>query len=440
MSEPILEVNYYVKSPATVNVSGSKRLKTQSIELRPGWNIISTYIDLTTLTSNSTGGGSTDILLIFAGLQNDSVIKDYSANIAIPKYSFNEIGNWTDSVNNLGQYIGLQVLNDSTTTVTISLEGNLNYTDSSNIQYGASFTTPSLWSLIPWVFPYRCNVANVFSEYKEIQIIVDEKGRSYKPSTGFNSIGNLIPGRGYYIRSVNPISLVFNSTKYKRGGYPNYKIDHVSSIDFPQTATDSYFNLVLNKGVILAFMKGLPLDEASTLIYFKTLDNFGLMASKDIKSYINRHGYRKSFEDFGSKESLTYILKSGNDIPKINFDKFLSDWTDVQHSLRFMDEYYLSITNDSDVVVAESSKWSSSKVTEGEVECRCSVSSLNNIIVGDIFYVYLNNNNKKYKMTLVYDLPNSIPPTNPGVIYDRGFLSVSKVTITEVFNSIELKA
>ena len=86
MSEPIFSINKYTDKTAVVNISGSKKLTTQTIELRPGYSMISTYIDLTTLTSNSTGGGSLDISLIFAELIDGSIVKDYSGNAFVPEW------------------------------------------------------------------------------------------------------------------------------------------------------------------------------------------------------------------------------------------------------------------------------------------------------------------------------------------------------------------
>tara|TARA_R110000851_G_scaffold117849_8_gene244898 strand:+ start:9384 stop:10703 length:1320 start_codon:yes stop_codon:yes gene_type:complete len=439
MSEPIFSINKYTDKTAVVNISGSKKLTTQTIELRPGYSMISTYIDLTTLTSNSTGGGSLDISLIFAELIDGSIVKDYSGNAFVPEYAYNGIGNWVDGVNNLGNYVGLQVVNEADSSIFISLEGNLNYTDNTNSFYGATLAVPALWSIIPWILPYRCNASNVFAEYEDVDMILDDKGRVYSPKTGFNSIGDLIPGRGYLIKAAAPVSLLLNANKYAKGGYANQKRDYISSIYSTQEASETNFTLILKKGVIKSFMDSLPLDEESTRAYLNFLNSFGLMSSLVVKTYIIDNGYRKSFYDFGIKDFLSNLTSKDKTLLGVDFDQFFEEWNSLQNSLKFMDEYHLSLINDSNVITSESNKWSGGSPPEGEVECICNISTANNTSSGDIFYVYLNNNNNKYKMNVTYDLINSIPTSNPGIVYDRGLQIVSSVSINEAFNSIYIK-
>ncbi|MCX6259030.1 MAG: HYR domain-containing protein, partial [Bacteroidia bacterium] len=156
-------------------------LDSQLVDLRNGWNIMSTYL----LPVHS------DIGIVFNPvITNVVIVKDWLGNVLWPAYSLNLIGNMT-----LGQ--GYKVKMSSSRILAV---------------YGYSIVPefthvniPSGWSILGYLRKSPAQIQTVMNSIvNEIIIMKDQDGYVYWPQLQINSIGNMLPGRGYQIKLATP--------------------------------------------------------------------------------------------------------------------------------------------------------------------------------------------------------------------------------------------
>tara|TARA_B110000444_G_C18716096_1_gene536123 strand:+ start:11 stop:760 length:750 start_codon:yes stop_codon:yes gene_type:complete len=159
----------------------------QEIDLTAGWSIWSTYISPT----------NSDMASVFSDLVGDvEIVKDQAGNVYWPEYNLNSIGNL---ISGQGYFTKMSSNN------TLVLEGEL-------IQSDLEILLNPGWSVIGYLLPEDYSIVNIMTPIiSDIVIIKDQDGNVYWPEFSLNSIGNMVPGKGYQIKMDN--SVIFN--------YPN---------------------------------------------------------------------------------------------------------------------------------------------------------------------------------------------------------------------------
>ena len=159
---------------------------SQVIDLIEGWSIISTYID----------PDDDNIESIFNDVVNNlEIVKDESGNVYWPLFSLNSIGALT-----IGE--GYQVKMDVFEQITLT--GDL-------IPYNTPMTFNQGWNLIGYLHQNPGDTEEMMNSIVDdldpslgpLIIVKNGEGEVYWPSFGLNSIGNMVPGKGYQLKIEN---------------------------------------------------------------------------------------------------------------------------------------------------------------------------------------------------------------------------------------------
>jgi hypothetical protein len=166
----------------------------QLIILPQGWSMFSTYISpISNLISS-----------VFSSLISYvAIVKDENGLVYWPEYNVNQIGNLTTGKGYLIKMLELKtlyiygiMLNPDLTPISLSLG----------------------WSMIGYL---RQNPAPIdvmlTSIISNIIIVKDSEGNAYWPYFNVNLIGNMLPGKGYQIKTNSSCTLLYpsNSTSYQ---------------------------------------------------------------------------------------------------------------------------------------------------------------------------------------------------------------------------------
>ena len=176
--------------------------ETQTIQLPQGWFIMSSYIDPLYPNMNN----------IFAGcVQNVLLVKDENGSVYWPAFSLNAIGN-------LSLCEGYKIKMAAPTNLVIK---------------GCSVDPPNFpctfasgWSIIPYLRKVPGAITTMLSPIvNDVIIVKDWQGNAYLPNWfNFNGIGNMVPGQGYQIKLLNPVTFTYpanpvNTSKYSVTGH-----------------------------------------------------------------------------------------------------------------------------------------------------------------------------------------------------------------------------
>ena len=164
-------------------------VKKHRIQLKAGWNLISSRIK----------PNDPNLTSVFSGILDDVVLlKNEQGETFIPSYSINTIGNWSWDESYM-----LYMTQDRTLTV----QGEL-------ISPTTSMSLDEGWNLVPYFPDTSMPVADAFAGLgSNLVIVKDYAGNSYIPEYGINDIGSLEPGQGYKVYVKSPSSMSFPSTK-----------------------------------------------------------------------------------------------------------------------------------------------------------------------------------------------------------------------------------
>jgi len=145
---------------------------THSINLLEGWNSLSSYI----MPAHNS------IIDVFDLLSGSLVIAETSTGIFFPTGLVNTIGDW----NSQSAY---KVKMDAPATLHIIGEQEANKT----IMLSAG------WNLIPIICDYPLDAASILGTL-DLELVKDVAGKGvYWPDLDINTLGNLEPGKAYYI-------------------------------------------------------------------------------------------------------------------------------------------------------------------------------------------------------------------------------------------------
>lgn len=148
-----------------------------TINLNKGWNTISSYV----------APESDDMLNIIAPINGQvEIVKDGSGNATIPAFGINNIGSW-----NMGEGYQIKVSNNTQLIM-----------DGTPVDVNTPITILGGWQIIPVYSRTPVDAQAALSSITSIiEIVKDNNGASYIPSFGINSIGNLSPTQGYYLKA-----------------------------------------------------------------------------------------------------------------------------------------------------------------------------------------------------------------------------------------------
>jgi len=250
---------------------------TQIITLTPGWNMISTCIDLTTLSSDSDGGGSVDIADILAHLTPagtdylDSnpynpyviIMKDNEGIAYIPEWGFNGIGDWS---NGKGYQVKL-IANDNTqeNNRTITLKGRKLGVDVSGAPQDILIDLAEGWNMIEQPFSGGVSVTSFFGGETTtgepvidlINLVKNLSGSVWMPEFDFNGIGTMQEGQGYMVHTSEAFSMNVNRTLMYDPVAPDDVIITDDSIDVDDEVTDATASVVFSINTIKSFLDSL---------------------------------------------------------------------------------------------------------------------------------------------------------------------------------------
>ena len=170
--------NFYCNDLLLVSSIDAASTIIQQIPLPGGWFIFSTYVAPENPNMSS----------IFSGIvDNVTIVKDYLGSVYWPSVGINSIGNITQGQ---GYYV------KTAAEDTLMIEGQ-------QIDSDYPINMPSGWSITGYLHTQQANAVDMMAPMvSDMTIMKDYLGNVYWPAVGINSIGNLTPGYGYYIKTT----------------------------------------------------------------------------------------------------------------------------------------------------------------------------------------------------------------------------------------------
>ena len=152
----------------------------QEIDLPQGWSMISSYVLEDNLLMSS----------LLAPVNDDIfIVKDENGTVYWPAYSFNEIGD-------LSEDKGYKLLMHTTNSIEFTGIKVIPNEKVLNLNEG--------WQIMPYLREKPASAEVLFETISEsIVIVKDDLGNVYWPEWDVNTIGNLLPGKGYQVKMTN---------------------------------------------------------------------------------------------------------------------------------------------------------------------------------------------------------------------------------------------
>lgn len=193
--KPLVDTTIILRMNSPASIKANYRLLidsvpyiTQNINLRAGWNMISSYVIPENANMNQ----------ILSSISSKvALIKDEDGKATIPSQGINGIGNWDVKK-------GYQIRVSEPTV--LSIKGTKANPATETIQLSAN-----KWKIIS----YLCDNGNtptsqLNSINNSIALLKDQDGGTYIPSVGIDQIKCLKPGQGYQIRASGNVSFNYN--------------------------------------------------------------------------------------------------------------------------------------------------------------------------------------------------------------------------------------
>ncbi len=155
----------------------------QILNIPMGWSGVSSYLD--PLNKGMDG--------IFAPYQNELIILASMDGFYFPGQGINTLGNWD-------YQSGYQIKAEDDFELSIT---------------GAKIQNPEIdlaegWNLVPVLSACEVDVENLFSDISSLQIVKEVAGTNlYWPAYNINTLGNLIPGKAYFVASADGGTIAF---------------------------------------------------------------------------------------------------------------------------------------------------------------------------------------------------------------------------------------
>ncbi|MCX6256454.1 MAG: FG-GAP-like repeat-containing protein [Bacteroidia bacterium] len=168
---------------------------SQVINLTQGWNIFSTYIIPVNPAIE---------IVMSAIVSNIMIVKSGQGQVYWPQFSVNQIGNMV-----IGQGYQMKIL----VADTLVIYGSAATPENTDINLSLG------WNMIGYLRQTNAPVVDMMSPIVSvISIIKDGLGHVYWPVYGVNSIGNMIPGRGYQLKITSACTFIYppNSSNFNK--------------------------------------------------------------------------------------------------------------------------------------------------------------------------------------------------------------------------------
>ncbi|MEA3446502.1 MAG: hypothetical protein U9R19_17440, partial [Bacteroidota bacterium] len=150
----------------------------QKVPLPVGWGMVSGFIE---------PHNDTLVSVLDSVANNLIIVKNNAGNIYWPQYGVNNINNWQ-------YHQGYQT--KMAATDTLLLLGNKIQTDTALLQISAG------WNIIPYFNAQPIATDSIFSNYiSNVVIVKDGSGFVFWPQFTINTIGNMLPGKGYQLKA-----------------------------------------------------------------------------------------------------------------------------------------------------------------------------------------------------------------------------------------------
>lgn len=163
---------------------------SQTLNLQPGWNLVSSYIK----------ANARDLESIFAPIKDQiAIVKNGAGQTYVPSFDINDVGNW-----NVVDGYQLKLLgNEAQPLLLTGIQADL---DRTPIQLEQG------WNLFAYLReapqPVEAAMALVNDE---VALVKDVFGNAYIPSLGINNLGELRPGQGYWARMSAEVTLTYSA-------------------------------------------------------------------------------------------------------------------------------------------------------------------------------------------------------------------------------------
>jgi hypothetical protein len=165
----------------------------QDFNLPAGWNMISSYLNITQPALND----------IFAEVSGNIIImKNGMGQNYVPFYNINQIGNW----NTVDGYM-----------IKLNAPTQFSLTGTAVTPETTPIALDPTWNMISYLRTMPIPVANALTSLGSTVIIAKNGlGQMYVPAYGINQIGNMNPGEGYYINVNTAESLIYPANGFLR--------------------------------------------------------------------------------------------------------------------------------------------------------------------------------------------------------------------------------
>ncbi|MDD2631255.1 T9SS type A sorting domain-containing protein [Candidatus Falkowbacteria bacterium] len=190
-----ISLSFTVGEPVTETFTGGNVILTQGFQqpysfylqqilnIPMGWSGISSYL-------NPLNKG---VEAIFTNHQNDLIILASMEGFYYPALSINTIGNWNIET-------GYQIKAETDFELTIT---------------GSKIQNPQIefdqgWNILPVLSACDVEVESLFAEFESLQIVKEVAGTHlYWPAYGINTLGNLAPGKAYFVAVADMGTVTF---------------------------------------------------------------------------------------------------------------------------------------------------------------------------------------------------------------------------------------
>jgi hypothetical protein len=159
---------------------------TQTINFVSGWNLFSSYIV----------APDADLAVVMAPVEDDMVImRNDQSKIYYPSGDYNQIGDF-DNHDGYNAYF--------TSTASLDIEGTKITPEEEEITLGTG------WSLVGYLRDSDLNIETALADIEDNLLIVrDGASHIYYPSGGYNTIGDMEPGKGYQMFMTTADALTY---------------------------------------------------------------------------------------------------------------------------------------------------------------------------------------------------------------------------------------
>ena len=180
---------YTVQTTDPTSDDGGSGTSSQTIQLQQGWNLVAARV----------APSNTELETVLSDVMDHILlVKDENGKIYSPSDDVNEIGAWD---------VKESYLIYADADVAFAIEGQSVDASSTPLALSAE------WNLVPFYGTSALSVEDAVAPIADdILLVKDDQGNIYYPESGVNSIGDMLPGRGYKMYLKNEATLTYPSS------------------------------------------------------------------------------------------------------------------------------------------------------------------------------------------------------------------------------------